>query len=475
MKKAFAVMLLLVLVAFAACGRNKDNDDADEVTGVIDLGGGRIHAARDFGGRTLTIGAWWAEPIGAIAWGDEPQRTGEDAATNYPIARMMWDNARRVEEVFNVRFDYRVVGYDEFLDVLTASVLGGDPIADVVYLSGWMQMEAMGTIIQPWNSVDLPRSDILHTNMYGGATTQDDQFIWAINQHSVMADAVGLAVNLDIINADGLPNPIELFEAGEWTWEAMLDLMRRATRDTTGGGVINQFGIGGQPGEIIQHLIGANDGVLVDANRNYGFDHPNTLATLEFAQIIFGERLWYAEAGGVMDTANWNRNFYAPYEDGVALLFPAVTWSLDNQPPEFNVGFVPFPMGPNNTTGNTWLRGVEQGICISVGTSWSVEDILIIFDELYSWPEDEPELLFQAGQLDWMREVFGNAGATEADVQRAIYAGVTAASDIGRSITPYYWVLGDFANAFWDREMDVGEAVEYHRQPRQDMLDQRFR
>jgi multiple sugar transport system substrate-binding protein len=468
MKKfvALAMAFLLAFLSFAACTRTPDEPVEEQVQrGPM----GNIHEIRDFGGRTLRIGAWWATPIGAIAWGDEPDRATSD---NYPIARMMWDNARRVEREFNVNFEAVFVGYDDFFPTLSSGVLTGSPFADVVIADGWMQLDGLGTIFQPWNreGINLPDSDILGPRVYATATTQDDLFIWAISQHSVEAEGVGLGVNLDMVNRFSLANPIELYEAGEWTWDAMLELMRDATRDTTGGGVDDHFGIGGQPGEIIQHLIGANDGVMVDGNMNYGFGHPNTIETLEFVQQIFSERLWYAEAGGIMDTGNWTRNFYAAYEDGVALLFPAVTWGFQNSPPAFNFGFVPFPMGPSNTTGNTWLRGLEQGIAIPVGSDWDPEEILIIMEELFSWPGDEPELLFEAGQIDWMREHF----RTEEDVQRAIHAGATAASDIGRSVHQYYWVLGDFASAFWNHEMEVLQAVDYHRGPRQEMLDRRF-
>ena len=444
-------------------GVTEDPDDPPEDVVL----GGRLHEPRDFGGRTLLVGAWWDEAIVSLAWGEEPDRA---TAANYYVARRIWDNARRVEEVFNVNFDIRIVSYDDFLPTLTASVMAGEPFADIVMLSGWMQMDAMGSIIQPWSGANLPNSDILGPQVYAGPTTADSDHVWAIMPHGVEAEAFGLAVNLDIVNADGLPNPIDLFESGQWTWDAMLDLMRRATRDTTGDGTIDQFGIGGQPGDIVQHLIGANDGMMVDAYLNYGFDHPHTIRTLEFAQQIFGERLWYVAADG-FDTGNWNRNFYAPHETGNALLFPAVTWSFGNSPPPFNFGFVPFPTGPDNTSGNTWLRGLEQGICVPVGTAWDITDILIIMEEIFSWPGDEPELLFVAGQIDWMREHF----LTEADVQRAIYSGITAASDIGRDINQYYWILGTFAEAFWNQEMDVLQAVEYNRGPQQEMLDLRFR
>lgn len=484
MKKIFLIAAGLLLAASfltgCACEPDAPPPVAERTDEVIDdiptspggddetQVGGRIHEARDFGGRTLTVGAWFAEPIGAFGWGDEePDRA---TATNYVVERMIWDNARRVEEVFNVNFEYFIVGYDDFFPTLSASVMAGEPFADIVIFSGWMQMDGMGTIIQPWDTAVLPNSDILGPAIYAEPTTIEGGHIWAINTVGADYRAFGLAVNLEIVDRDGLPNPIDLFESGQWTWDAMLDLMRLATRDTDGDGIDDQFGIGGQPGDIIQNLIGANDGMMVTEDFNYGFDHPNTIRTLEFAQQIFSERLWYVAADGFY-SGNWNRNFYAPYQTGNALLFPAVTWALDNEPPAFNFGFVPFPTGPDNTTGNTWLTGLVQGICVPVGSAWEVADLLIILEELFSWPGEEYDLLFEAGGIDWMRENF----LTEEDVQRAVFAGTTAASDIGRSVAQYYWVLGDFATAFWNQEMDVLQAVEYHSGPRQEMLDRRFR
>jgi hypothetical protein len=485
MKKSTIIVTMLLafmLVFFAACNTNNNgNDNGPESTGtptttdtpnvtpppVGELNGGRIHPAKDFGGRTLYIGAWWDTPISAIAWGDEPDRA---TSSNYPIARLMWDNARRVEEVFNVRFEARTVGYSSFFEALAASIIEGNPMADVVILEGKMQMDAMGNIIQRWDSANLPNSDILGPRVFATAANQNDGGIWAIMQNGIDELSQGLGVNLDIIEADGLPNPIELYENGEWTWEAMLDIMRRGTRATGGAGVIDQFGIGGQPGDIIQHLIGANDGCLVNADLNYGFDHPNTIAALEFAQQIFGGRFWAAEAGGIMDTSNHDRNFYAWNTDGNIVLAPTAVWALQNSPPAFNFGFVPFPLGPDNTTGSTWLFGLRQGIGVTVGTSWDVADILIIMEELFSWPGDEPWLLYEAGQIDWFREHF----KTEEDVQRAIHAGNTRAVDVGRDIDQYYWILGHFASSFWNHEMDVSQAVEYNRGPFQAMLDARF-
>lgn len=489
-KKAVAFLLAFVMLFLVACnndnnGSQYNNGSAPQATGqppsdggsnnggrLPDQPHGHIHPGIDMGGRTLYVGGWWNIPAssgGIWGGGEEPNRATE---ANYPVARLIWDNARRVEQLFNVRFEGVVVDYGEFFPTLASSVIGGNPIADLVWMEGFMQMDGIGSVIQPWDSANLPNSDVLGNQIFAGPILQDDRHIWSIDQNGIEERVHGLIVNLDIINQDGLPNPVDLFESGEWTWERMLYIMRRATRATTPGGVIDQFGIGGQPGDIVQHLIGANDGVMVDANLNYGFGHENTLETLEFVEQIFSERLWASEGGGeTIDPGNHRGNFFRGYNDGNVAMFVGVPWALEETDIAFDFAFVPFPVGPSNTTGSTWLRGIPDGFAVPVGVDWEIEHILMILEELWAWPGDEPELLFEAGDIDWFNELF----LTEGDVARAVHMSVTAGSDIGLAVGTYYWILGMFASHFWNRELDVRQAVEYLREPHQEMLDRRFR
>lgn|GEM_PF-3643916 len=146
----------------------------------------------DMGVRTLRIGAWWDCPINEIMWGNEP-----DPHTN-PIEHMMWENTRRVEHDFNVQFESVSVPYDDFLTTLAASVLDGEPFADVVVLAGWMQLESMFRIIQPWDWANLPDSDVFGAQIYASPTTRFGNHVWVINPNRINDNAFGLGVNLDI-------------------------------------------------------------------------------------------------------------------------------------------------------------------------------------------------------------------------------------------------------------------------------------
>jgi multiple sugar transport system substrate-binding protein len=427
---------------------------------------GNIHPIRDMGGRTLRLASWWEGTIVGTV-GDEPDPATED---NYWIARMVWDNARRVEEQFNVRFTDTMVDYENVLPTLTTSVMAGDPFADVVMLSGWMQLSAiLGDLIQPLEGSAPANSDIFGGNVYGRVITEALGHTWSFVDAQPDANGVTLGINLDIINAIGAPNPVDLYNQGRWTWDAFLDIMRLATADTTGDGIIDQFGVAGQPGDVALHLIGANDGMLVTDDFNYGFDHPNTIEALELVEIIFSEGLWEYDRVSGDPMGDWGRNFFS-FQDGNAAFFPAVTWAMNDGNLPFEFAVVPFPLGPANTSGNTWLAGWNQGFTVPVGTSWDIEDIIIIIEELFSWPGDEPELLV-LGALGWPRAVF----LTEEDVQRQVGVSLTQATDIGMNVAEYSWILGTFIEHFMNQVMTAAQAVETYRGPQQEMLDMAFR
>jgi len=485
MKKVIVLMILAGMLAFTACGNGGDapapappvqdttveapGPDVPAVEQEADAPEWHIHPPRDMGGRVLRIGGWFDPIIPAAMIGTEPSPAVDE---NYFVARMMWDNARRVEELFNISFEDTIIGYDDVLPTLTSTVAAGSPFADVVMLSGWMQLSAVqGNLIQNFADVNLPESDILGGGqVYGQVITDDLGGIWAIRWNSINTGPAMIGVNLDIINAIGAQNPVDLYEAGQWTWDAALEIMRLAT---TGDGT--RFGLACQPTDLALHFIAANDGRMVTPDLNYGFDMANTIEALEFMEQIFSERLWSYDRVSGYEMGEWARNFHSGLTEGEAALFQTVTWSIDQNDPAFEFAVVPFPVGPSNTSGGTWMTGWLDGLVVPVGTDWPLEDIVIVLEELFAWAGDEPELQFEGGDIGWLRAVY----LTEEDVQRVIGAGLTSASDVGMNVNiggeGYHWILGTFLSHFWSQEMGVLTAVETYRGPRQEMLDQMFR
>ena len=480
---AIIVMLLVLTLVLAACRDREDVDpdltanggeQTEGTTSAPPSGGDNnalpppdgVHHPVDMGGRTLLAASSWGNPMPFYNLNDDEP---DPAVTeNYLIERLIWDNGLRAKQQFNFDVDYVHV-VEDFIGVFTASVMAGSPIADLFFLEGGDLLSSIiGDLIMPWSVVDLPGSDIFGPGIYGRVSTHLFGEDWGVYYNSPNPHVWMMGVNLDLIHAVGAPNPVDLYNNGQWTWDAALNIMRMATRDTTGDGLFDQWGIAGQPVDIVRHFMAANDAPFVDDNFNYAFDHPASIETLEFMEIIFREGLWQYDPVLGFNPGDWGRNFFAAHE-GNAALFPSILWGMNGGDLPFEFAVVPFPVGPSNTADYTWLGGFGGGLSLPFGSTWTPEDKLIIIEEFLAWPGDEVELISEGG-LNWPRSVL----LTEEDVQRWWVNGARPRLDVGTLVPEYYWVLGDFVGAMYDQSMTVLQMVEYHRQPRQEMLDHFF-
>jgi len=493
-RKTFAliIMLLVLTLALAACRDTTENGDTNDnggaggteangyvtppeppgpangyVTPPVEQPTIRgIHEPRDLGGGTIVVASGWgnAMPFSIPSRMEEPDPA---VTADYHRQRLIWDNAVRVEEEFNFVLDYVHV-VDDYMGVFTSSVMAGSPVGDLVFLGGSeLLVSVLGDLIMPLSAVNLPGSDIMGPQIYGRVNQSAFGEDWVFYYTALSIHVWMMGVNLDLINAIGAPNPIDLYNAGQWNWENALNVMRMATRDTTGDGVFDQWGIAGQPGDIAMHFIASNDGPLVDDNFNYSFDHPNTLAALEFIETIFREGLWQYDPVQGFNPGDWGRNSFA-FHEGNAALFNFIPWLHGDL--SFEFGVVPFPSGPNNTTGASWMDGWGGGLSLPFGSDWAPEDLLMITEEYLAWPGDEIELILE-GSFVTPRTIF----STEEDVQRWASIANRARSDIGRVVPEYYWVLGGFVTHFAHQTMSVMEAIEAYRPPQQELLDLFFR
>jgi len=499
-KLSVAILLALALVlTFAACRSNGDdengsgdnqppaqetqpdptptdptptpsdeNDDTPEpIVEAPNIFG--IHAPRDFDGRTLRIQTWFG---GAISFTEALHYDEPDPATspNYPAYRMRWDNFHRVQEEFNFTLEEVMISSDYMISSLQASVMAGAPIAELVRLGGGHAISAiLGDLIVPISGVNLPGSDILGAQQFAHPMVEFQGDIWTMNDSRPDMFGMILGVNLDIINAVGAPNPVDLYNAGQWNWEAMLNIMRLATADTTGDGTIDRFGLGGHPTYVLRNLIGANDGILVTEDLNFGVDHPNTIEAFEFFDQIFAEGLYATDADGNFSAGDWGANFWASHGGQIAL-FNTVIWGLNNGDLPFDFAIVPWPAGPSNTSGATGMSGWREGVGIVIGSDWDSADALTAIEEFYAWSGGDIFMMHEDA-LNWPRSVF----PSEEDVIRVIATADNSLPDLGLVVGGYADFLTGFTQHFFDRTALVSELVETIRGPQQELLDNFFR
>jgi len=474
MKKTLVLLMLVLLMAFvAACNREpavgesetpnvpapnqpieEEPEDEPVVTQYRDLN------------RTIRVACWWTY---MPETGSDPPDPA--TASNYHNERLWYENQRRVEENFNVRFENLVIPWEAGITNLTASVLAGDPFAEWVMLPGDHMIAALlGELALSTDQFASPTSDLMTNQRFVEQRVSFQGDLFGFGRAERRVQSTGMGVNLDIIRAVGAPNPVDLWNDGLWTWDAMREVMALATRDTTGDGNIDQFGLSGYVGSLMRNFIATNNGLLVDESTlTYAMDDPRTITALEFMGDIFTNGWWNWDQTGSTPVWDWGRNTWI-YQEGQSALFPLETWMVAEQGVGFDFAIVPFPRGPEGGQYHT-MAGFYHAILIPTGT-YRPEDIFYVYEELQSWARHDPNL-FHEGTIDAMRRYW----PTEGDVYRVIFnLGDlnTRKFDLGFAIPEYTWIFGTIGYNLFTGAQTPMQIIEEQRPIRQEMIDNAF-
>ncbi len=94
-----------------------------------------------------------------------------------------------------------------------------------------------------------------------------------IMQNKINYD-VYMLYNRDIVSREGLPDILSLQREGQWTWNTLLDIAIKATRDLDGDGITDQWGLVSDSRHsldgVVKAMIASNGGYLIDnSNGDY--------------------------------------------------------------------------------------------------------------------------------------------------------------------------------------------------------------
>ena len=152
------------------------------------------------------------------------------------------------------------------------------------------------------------------------------------------SDASLMVLNLDIFERDNLGDPFELYRNKEWTWEKVEEIARKATRDTTGDGQIDQWGLMNiSPATFIM----MNGGVQVreeDGYFKFTMDEPEVIEALRWYYR------WKNEEN--FSIGDWQG---IEFPGGYVAMTVAGFWTINRSdaPYEFRYAVLPLPMGPH--------------------------------------------------------------------------------------------------------------------------------
>ena len=398
---------------------------------------------------------------------------------DYARLRLQYDNRVRVEEAFNIVIEPVAMGGGTAFDVMTVAFLAGEIYADAMNMSTGPAIRSMlAGYIYPLDvlAARLPvELDLFTTQYTAWPCLVVDGHTWNMARPLPSMNNAGIFVNLDIIEAFGAPNPVELFYAGEWTWDAMRQIMEMTTADTTGDGNIDTWGASGSLNGAIRHLMIANDAVTLDVSTlELGHTTPEAMAALQFVYDIFANGWWMAGDWAHETPSRGMAANDLSFGRGLSALGIGTTpGNINNQLQDgfnANLSWVPFPAGPNNTSGYTSESGGRGGAGVLVG----VEDphyVLWILDELFAWPgELWYEMEFTA-DMEWARRFMPD----EASVQRIFREGMYGQRiDLGYRTGITGPLHQNMVENWWNGTMTVAQSVEYWRAERENAAHEFF-
>ncbi len=314
MKRVLLIVLIFLMVgAWAAAGGQGE-------TGEDDV---RRNTPQAVPGYEVRFSGWWnGNPF-----------TNEYGNTfSGQRVQSLWDQA---EAKHSIKLSWIELASGDTVSKLTAGVMAGDPVADVmaIHANSAIPQLAMSGVILPLEEYfdfnDPKWPDNLES------VCSYDGHVWG---YFTKADSThGVWYNRTLLEREGLPDPYELQEAGEWTWDAYLEIAQTAQKDTDGDGETDQYGIAmGYP--LAGHFIFSNGGKIVDrdgGSYTFAANRPEAIEALDFVG-----RLWQLDLV--------QRNGEGLFISGKAALFGGEAWAGKNfkNNMQDEVGFVFYPKGP---------------------------------------------------------------------------------------------------------------------------------
>lgn len=165
-----------------------------------------------------------------------------------------------------------------------------------------------------------------------------DAYLWGVPRD---VSTFALYLNLDLIDAAGAENPIELANNGEWTWEKFEEVATTITESVEGA---KGFGAGGWWANW-GYFVNSGGGSFFNADKTAcALNSPEAISGLEFYQNL------YTSGAGVP----FGEDAEPPFKAGTVGMFINGRWATPGarEITAFNWDVAPLPTGP--APGKNW-------------------------------------------------------------------------------------------------------------------------
>lgn len=269
----------------------------------------------------------------------------------------VWSVIPEFEETYGVKVNVRAVAWGDMKPTAISMINSGESLDLVQANDQSFPVYPARNIIQPIGEyVDLT------DGVYSPAVL--NAFTFGGQQYAAGADVVPLVMyyNVDLFESNGVDLPRDLYEAGEWDWDAFARVATELTYDSDNDGEDDVFGFGYWDTDYTvflasngtTHLIYNDDGTI-----STGYLTDAGIEAMTFVQNCYtvNKCMWPISGNDSFVGAFRNSKLAMTMEYG----FGIKSSELDGNLP-FEVDWVPAPKGPSG----------EGDVSMSVVTGWSI-------------------------------------------------------------------------------------------------------
>lgn len=316
----------------------------------------------DLGGYEYVIASFY----GSDVWHPEEGKS--------EIGDLMLERYRQIEEENNCKITFIDCTPDEMIDAINTSAATGTKYADQIHVNMDMYSKLMraGYIVPVDELPYIDIEDEKWNQYYYDITTGADGKLYGLdflswpNRKPYPDQCVFF--NKTLIKELGLPDPYELYDKGEWTWDTFRQLLKDATRDTNGDGEMDIYGIT-CVGNLLEYSALYSNGVhtydIVDDKYQFNMENDTAYKALQFTSDIRNvDKTFKSLEPG----SHWGLPLDTFKEHGTVFFMRDVIYFQDVKENDHEFGMLPFPKGPDLTgkyptaswNGDTQVQSILQ-------------------------------------------------------------------------------------------------------------------
>ena len=294
----------------------------------------------DLGGRTIKVVAWWDMTI------------GEDNPDNIQRKK----NLEALEKKHNFKIEYVAIDYGEYQQKVTASLLAGEPIGDIVRLGKNYTIPALVKQDLLWPIDEYTKNSNAFNQNVTGQYMQYNGRGYGFNEGQGNL-VQGVFYNRTLLSKLGMKSLQDYVNEDSWNWDTFIQVAKEANKDTNNDGKLDSWGLANPT--PLEFAITSNETSLTKENKQ-NLDDPKTTESLNFISRIVTEKVARPTEGG-----DWTEPGQF-FRQGNTLMYSGAIFELGDfkkDMPDADIGFVPFPKGPSASTYHSY-EGLYQSLFI---------------------------------------------------------------------------------------------------------------